>query len=620
MDIMVNMEKGRGSEIVYKLRQDSGFEELEVGGYYHARVDRLVKYGMFVRLSRRISGLVHESIFDKEYREGEELIVQLSEIRENGDLSFSPAKLYEYRTQILGESEIIDIEQLKNHIGKTIRIRGIVAQIKQTMGPITYNVTDGTGVVRCVELRQVDGKISNDTNVGGGIQIIGIVRDGKYGRQLEIDHMEIVEGEMLGKIVEKYEENISGKINLEGLKFLVDWPALLKLRGRIESSVEILIRAVFSGRPIIIRHHADVDGICAGLPIEKSLKSLVKHVYGDERSQHNLVKRLASRAPYYDMEDAVHDLNTALLSREGHGQMLPLLLLIDNGSTKEDIPAYEYLNNYDIPIMVVDHHYPNEDEVGPYLVEHINPYLVGEDYRITTGMICAEIARMIDPDSMVKFGQLPAISGVADRSSAGAMTDYLLVAQELGFEQADLHRICESLDYVMYVLKRNNGEGLVEDILGVVEGNQFKKVTEFLSQLAKKNMKRQMETSLRHTLSDQLETGVQFNRVEIERGAYRYTYPAPGKTTSSIHDYFVDRVGGPMITIGYGPDFAIMRSDGVDLNIPQMIEEIKVEIPEAGVSGGGHLVVGSMKFIPGDSAIVRKVLERKIAETPTKIK
>ena len=199
---------------------------------------------------------------------------------------------------------------------------------------------------------------------------------------------------------------------------------------------------------------------------------------------------------------------------------------------------------------------------------------------------------MIDPDSMVKFGHLPALSGMADRSSANAMTDYYLLAQELGFEEADLYRICESLDYATYVLKRNNGEGLVEDILGVGKENRFKKVTELLSKLAKRNMKRQVETSLRHTHSEQLETGIQFNRIEIERGAYRYTYPAPGKTTSSIHDYFVEKNRIPMITIGYGPDFAILRSDGVDLDIPQMIEEIKEEIPEAGVSGGGHLVVG----------------------------
>ena len=156
--------------------------------------------------------------------------------------------------------------------------------------------------------------------------------------------------------------------------------------------------------------------------------------------------------------------------------MLPLLLLIDNGSTEEDTPAYEYLNSYDIPILVVDHHYPNEDEVDPYLVEHVNPYLVGEDYRITTGMICAEIARMIAPAAMVKFGHLPAISGMADRSSANAMADYYLLAQELGFEEADLYRICEALDYATYVLKRNNGEGLIEDILGVGKENRFNKV------------------------------------------------------------------------------------------------------------------------------------------------
>ena len=57
-------------------------------------------------------------------------------------------------------------------------------------------------------------------------------------------------------------------------------------------------------------------------------------------------------------------------------------------------------------------------------------------------------------------------------------------------------------------------------------------------------------------------------------------------------------------------------------NPPQLkeIEEIKEEIPEAGVSGGGHLVVGSMKFIPGEDIAVREVLERKMAETPIKVK
>ena len=74
-----------------------------------------------------------------------------------------------------------------------------------------------------------------------------------------------------------------------------------------------------------------------------------------------------------------------------------------------------------------------------------------------------------------------------------------------------------------------------------------------------------------------------------------------------------------MITIGYGSDFAIIRSDGIDLDIPQMVERIKSEIPSAGVSGGGHLVVGSMKFVPGESKKVREVLEKEIEKTSIKI-
>ena len=616
---MVNIEKQEGSEIVYKLGQNNNFDELEVGGHYHAAVDRLAKYGVFVRLSRRISGLVHESAFDREYKENEEVVVQLREIKENGDLSFIPAELDAYRTQILGEKEIIDIDKLEMHIGKTVEIEGIISQRKETTGPLTYSISDGTGIVRCVEQKQTSKHILNQRGVEEGVRIIGTVRDGKYGMQLEIEHIEKLEGENLMRISEKFESNIAEKIGNGGEEFLVDWPALLKLRESIEGSAEILIRAVFSGRPIIVRHHADVDGICAGLPIEKSLKGLVTKVHMDERSQYNLIRRVASRAPYYDMEDAVHDLNYALTSQVRHGQMLPLLVLIDNGSTEEDTPAYEYLQSYEIPIVVIDHHYPNEEEVEPYLAGHVNPYIVGEDYRITTGMICAEIAGIIDRESMTNLKQLPAISGVADRSSSSIMEEYLSIARMHGFEMEDIQRICDSLDYMTYVLRHNKGEGLVEEIIGMGDKNRFKQVTELLSKMARENMKIQTEMALKYTQSNQLETGVVFNRVEIEVGAYKNTYPAPGKTTSSVHDHLIGERGGPMITIGYGSDFAIIRSDGIDLDIPQMVERIKSEIPSAGVSGGGHLVVGSMKFVPGESKKVREVLEKEIEKTSIKI-
>ncbi len=95
------------------------------------------------------------------------------------------------------------------------------------------------------------------------------------------------------------------------------------------------------------------------------------------------------------MEDVTRDLNFALEDQARHGQKLPLLLMLDNGSTEEDVPAYANLAHYDIPILVVDHHHPDPEAVDPYIDGHVNPYLYDEDYRITTGMMCVELARMI---------------------------------------------------------------------------------------------------------------------------------------------------------------------------------------------------------------------------------
>ena len=69
-----------------------------------------------------------------------------------------------------------------------------------------------------------------------------------------------------------------------------------------------------------------------------------------------------------------------------------------------------------------------------------------------------------------------------------------------------------------------------------------------------------------------------------------------------------------MVTIGYGPDFAVLRSRGVQMNIPRMVRELRDEITGGGVNGGGHLVVGSIKFVEGMREAVIEALIAKIAQ------
>ncbi len=101
-----------------------------------------------------------------------------------------------------------------------------------------------------------------------------------------------------------------------------------------------------------------------------------------------------------------------------------------------------------------------------------------------------------------------------------------------------------------------------------------------------------------HVDHERLEIGAHLYTIDVDEWAHRFTYPAPGKTTGKLHDQKVPRPE-PVITIGYGPDFAVLRSDGVRLDIPQMVTELNEEVDGGGVSGGGHLVVGSIKFVKG---------------------
>ncbi len=74
--------------------------------------------------------------------------------------------------------------------------------------------------------------------------------------------------------------------------------------------------------------------------------------------------------------------------------------------------------------------------------------------------------------------------------------------------------------------------------------------------------------------------------------------------------------GKPIVTLGFGPDFAVLRSKGVLMNIPVMVRELRDEIKGGGVSGGGHLVVGSIKFVEGMRKEVLEKLTQKIGQAP----
>jgi RecJ-like exonuclease len=375
-------------------------------------------------------------------------------------------------------------------------------------------------------------------------------------------------------------------------------------------------KAVFMGQPILVRHHADADGISAAVSLEQAVIALIRENGGDFDSDYFLFKRAPSKAPFYEIEDITRDLDFSLKDLVRYGQKLPLIILMDNGSTEEDIPSLKMAAVYDLSMLVVDHHHPDE-VVDPYLEGHVNPYHVGGDFGVTSGMLGVEIARLIHPSVEPLVRHIAAVSAVGDRSEAPERGRFLALAAE-NYTEEHCKEIALALDYLQFWLRFNDGRELVKDLLNL-NGNEdrHRALVRHLVDQANLAIAEQVEASMPHVKSRTLKNGVHIFLLDVELHAHKFTFPPPGKTSGEVHDRLIQKnPGAPVVTIGFGPDFAVLRSRGVMMNIPQMVRELRQEIVGGGVSGGGHLVVGSIKFVEGMREQVLEALIGKIGGAP----
>jgi RecJ-like exonuclease len=623
-------DSGTGSDsrpVVYDLAPDCTVDDVEVGSRYHAVVNGVVDYGVFVDISDNVSGLVHESNLNDSYDVDDRLIVQLESVRENGDLAFVSVDPDDYQTVTVDhEPERTSIENLRT--GEDVHIEGAVVQIKQTGGPTIFHVSDESGIVACAAFEEAGVRAHPDVELDDLVRIGGSVEEHDGATQLEVNTMTRLTDEQAESARERRDAALDDRAEPHDVEALVEWPAFDKLRDDLAEVARLLRRTVLEGRPIRVRHHADGDGMCASLPVQLALENYIEEVHTDPDAPRHLFKRLPSKAPFYEMEDVTRDLNFALEGQARHGQKLPFLLMLDNGSTEEDVPAYQNLAHYDMPIAVVDHHHPDPEAVNHLLDAHVNPYLYDEDYRITTGMMCVELARMIDPSVTDELRHVPAVAGLSDRSKAEVMSEFVDLAEAEGYSRENLLDMGEALDYAAHWLRYSDGESFVNDVLnvGCDDEERHRELVEFLSRRAERDVQRQLDAVESHVDHERLESGAHLYRIDLDNFAHRFTYPAPGKTTGKLHDNKVTETGEPVITIGYGPDFAVLRSDGVRLDIPQMVAELNEEVVGGGVNGGGHLVVGSIKFVKGmreeviDSLVSKMAdadLDEDLSSTPT---
>ena len=629
-------ERKKGLRNVYVFDELATFYDVEPGKFYKGVVTRIERYGAFINLNEQVRGLLRPrdmiSLKLEDLNVGDEIIVQAVDVRPEKreiDFKYIPLTTYDlvkYEKEV-PLSQIKDISQnLVEMRDQVVHIRGEVVQIVQTPGPTVFTITDGTDFAWVAALEIAGLRAHPEVKVGDIVDVIGrvTIREGRL--QIERIKLNKLEGKEAEEIKKKIDEEIDRRAEpAKDIPFLVKSEILEKLRPRMADVAKRIRKAVLDGRPIIIRHHADTDGYCGGIALEKAILPIIDKFAIDVDAIWHFFKRRPSKAPFYELEDVTKDLVFSIEDALKFGQKLPLIVLIDNGSTDEDIPAISKAKAYGIEVIVIDHHFPGEVvdgkvEVDDYVDAHVNPYLVGGDSNLTAGVLGTEIARMINPDVEEEIKHIPGIAVVGDHAKGEEAEQYIKIAierlNELSkkygkrrtYDREYLEKIALCMDFEAFYLRFMDGRGIVDDILAtnIKEFGRHEELIDILYEQAMKMVERQMKAVIPALKTEFLDNGIILNTLDVEKFAHKFTFPAPGKTTGFAHDYIVQKYGEdkPIITLSYGPDFGVVRAtDAVhekyNFNLNLIVEQLMEEIPEASLDGGGHECAGSLKFVEG---------------------
>lgn len=610
------MQNNDGNDVlVYRLGTGCDLADVAEGNIYQGKVQGFANFGMFVQLNDRIKGLVHKTNMKGDHKERDSLLVRVRQIRPNGNIDLEEVLIQVYQVQnVERKSTTVRIAELSGKVGKTVAIEGEIAQIKQTSGPTIFTIVDETGTQNAAAFIVAGVRAYPEAELGDIVKIIGEVMMRNNQLQIEADMLTILAEDEAAVVRARIEKALDLRSEPEDIQLLVKSDVMERLRPEMKKVAKIIRKAVFTSQPIILRHHADADGICSAVAIEQAVVALIRESGGDFDSDYFLFKRAPSKAPFYEIEDITRDLDFSTKDHIRFGQKMPLVLLTDNGSTEEDEPAYKIASVYDIPFVVIDHHHPDAT-IDKYLQAHVNPYHVGGDFGITAGMLGTEVARLINPKVDLLIRHLPAVAGVGDRSEAPERALFLALVKDQYPEEA-CKDIALALDYEQFWLRFNDGREIVKDILNITGNTErHKKLVRLLVDGANTMIEDQMSACMPHVVPRELKNEARLFLIDVEIHAHKFTFPPPGKTSGEVHDRLCrQNAGKPVVTIGFGPDFAVLRSKGVLMNIPRMVRELHNEIPGGGISGGGHLVVGSIKFVEGMRDVVLEALIQKIAD------
>ena len=263
-----------GKEIVYELDGLCEMSDLELNAIYRGKVTRVERYGLFVSLNNQVWGLMRTR--NSQNKVGDYVFVRITQIKERKrEVDMAPASVF--------KGEYV-IKKVKKHIERTkietlddsslksvVKVYGEVIQIQQTSGPTIFTITDETSITWAAAFNEPGVRMYPEIEIGDIVEVIGEVNTHNGEIQIESSSIEKLEDDEANKMRKFIDIALDKKAEPEDVDFLIQSPVLNRLKPKMREAAKVIRRAILDGRSILVRHHADADGICAGVAMEKAV-------------------------------------------------------------------------------------------------------------------------------------------------------------------------------------------------------------------------------------------------------------------------------------------------------------------------------------------------------------
>ncbi|MHC3437689.1 DHH family phosphoesterase [Natrialbaceae archaeon A-gly3] len=491
------------------------------------------------------------------------------------------------------------VDALDDQVGSVVRLEGEITGVRQTSGPTVFELRDETGTVECAAFEEAGVRAYPAVEIEDVVTLEGEVERHYGDLQVETETLEVLEDDDRETVAERLSSALETEARPQDVRPLAGHDAVTAIEDDIVEAATTIRRAVMEARPVVVRHSATADGYVAGAAIERAALPLIREKHTRDDAEYHYFERRPLEGSVYDMDAATDDVTSMLEARDRHGEQLPLVVLVDVGSTVESVDGYDLLEVYGAKRLVIDDSRGDEEIVSNVSVA-VNPTLSGADGATSTAL-AANVAAHVNEDVREDLTHLPAVSYWEATPEA-----YLEAAAEAGYDETDLSERREAVSLEAYYQSYKDKRELITDLLFGDESD----LAAHVSEQFRDKLETELET-VRENLEIEEADGVTVAVLDTEAFTHRFDFPSTELLLDALHRR--ERGDEPFVTLGVDEDeLQVRATEPVDVR--ELGEAIAEAVPGAGVGVvGGH--DGVVEFLPGERDAVRAAALEALGET-----